>query len=956
MLDWLIASVCLVVGFGISLRVQSAYFSKAIPAPANSRTQSFQNKLLTSLQQSLQQADVDDNDDEHAHHYGSVMRSPALQAKLETVVRQMIKLYVDYWYSYLSLDEPSLGPKVEELLWRLVDAVQLRFHQIDTTDFLAQDVVTLLTTHFHSCHRDPPTEFRSHPSIGREEDRLAYNRHLGECLLQLLLPSEELRSPLMRTLLREVVGVSVLNYTLEMLSSPDWINQQLVWHLDSIKQQRQTRPQSYAYAANYAAFVKLIEDCENVDELEDMRYHIIAELLQTQQVQQLQSLLKQGKADKKVLSLVQDTAKASHLKSRNLARYLNQCNYAKGRCEKRIEQLGGYHYSRKTNDLEVDGDIRLSAPKSQQETDDDTAGSLDDCLENGMVLGYFLQYLSPKHMARHLKCWLAIQDVRKLIQETHVVKYAPMLNAISIIHNVAPDVRSLQLPLDMVETLQPWVDKLTKDDSFEETTETTRVVTSLLLQAQKPLSIALEQQYRSFLLSEHYRNFVHHVGQGFTRIPRSPRKPAAATPRRRRGLSRSNSTTSELDLSFASETPSTTGSAAGSDVDDLDGQDTVTAEVLVELREKLKLAEGDVIVAELEGRSPEVLLQRRDSLQQQIAFVQRNMETVANYWLAVGTWQVEVQSISPAVKHETDAIWVEVAVHRAKEDHSSASHDGWVVYRELADFQRLHAQLKDVARTLPKTWKPKYKRTRDGTHSTWITLRKQLQALIDAILQDQMLQESQALYEFLKREQNSTIAMEATSDTVVEEEAPPLEGEDQDALLSEGDDELDSIAKPMYRLLAEIFGLRGVFQWMRRSLIAFARVTFGSSINKALREGVDWLFYEPQLMFYLDSFLENVLVEEVVDVPTRSPEEQEQTRQQAQELLIEMIPELLASLVGQTNCRKGFLGLFQAFQSQHRNRHVLYCFLELLLTRLFPELPARDLDACLIPMDSTQSE
>ena len=403
-----------------------------------------------------------------------------------------------------------------------------------------------------------------------------------------------------------------------------------------------------------------------------------------------------------------------------------------------------------------------------------------------------------------------------------------------------------------------------------------------------------------------------------------------------------------MDLSFASEAPST-DSTTGSDAGDYQ-PDPLTVEALSELRDRLQLVEGDMIVAELEGRNKEALVQLRASLQQQIMFVRRNMETEASYWLALGSWQVEVQSISPAIKHETDVIWVEVAVHRASAKDAAASHEGWVVYRELADFQRLHTQLKDAGH-LPKAWKPKYKRTRDANHSTWQGLRKQLQLLVDAILGDRVLRESQALYEFLKRGQGSTIT---APDTIADESNSPVGEEEEESLLSEGDDELDSIAKPMYRLMAEIFGLRGLFQWMRRSLIAFARITFGSSINKALREGVDWLFYEPQVMFYLDSFLVNVLVEEVVEVIERSEGEQTQTCHEARELLLEMIPELLASLVGQTNCRKGFLGLFQALQSQHRNRHVLYCFLELLLTRLFPELPVRDLEACLLPMDSTK--
>ena len=45
----------------------------------------------------------------------------------------------------------------------------------------------------------------------------------------------------------------------------------------------------------------------------------------------------------------------------------------------------------------------------------------------------------------------------------------------------------------------------------------------------------------------------------------------------------------------------------------------------------------------------------------------------------------------------------------------------------------------------------------------------------------------------------------------------------------------DSFAEPLYRFVAEIFELRGVFKIFRQSLITFVRVAFGKSINKQLR-------------------------------------------------------------------------------------------------------------------------
>lgn len=44
----------------------------------------------------------------------------------------------------------------------------------------------------------------------------------------------------------------------------------------------------------------------------------------------------------------------------------------------------------------------------------------------------------------------------------------------------------------------------------------------------------------------------------------------------------------------------------------------------------------------------------------------------------------------------------------------------------------------------------------------------------------------------------------------------------------------DAIAEPLYGLLGEVFDLRGVFRWLRRSLITFVQITYGRTINRFL--------------------------------------------------------------------------------------------------------------------------
>lgn len=45
-------------------------------------------------------------------------------------------------------------------------------------------------------------------------------------------------------------------------------------------------------------------------------------------------------------------------------------------------------------------------------------------------------------------------------------------------------------------------------------------------------------------------------------------------------------------------------------------------------------------------------------------------------------------------------------------------------------------------------------------------------------------------------------------------------------------EERDSIAEPLYALLSEVFDMRGVFRWLRKTLVTFVQITYGRTINR----------------------------------------------------------------------------------------------------------------------------
>nr|XP_012640375.1 sorting nexin-25 isoform X5 [Microcebus murinus] len=246
----------------------------------------------------------------------------------------------------------------------------------------------------------------------------------------------------------------------------------------------------------------------------------------------------------------------------------------------------------------------------------------------------------------------------------------------------------------------------------------------------------------------------------------------------------------------------------------------------------------------------------------------------------------------------------------------------WTVPRRLSEFQNLHRKLSEN------------------------------------LLSDERLCQSEALYAFLSpspdylkvtdvQGKKPTFSLSSFLERLPRDFFSHQEEEiEEDSDLSDyGDDvdgKKDALAEPCFMLIGEIFELRGMFKWVRRTLIALVQVTFGRTINKQIRDTVNWIFSEQMLVYYINIFRDAFWPNGKLAPPTkiRSKEQYRETKQRAQQKLLENIPDTLQSLVGQQNARHGIIKIFNALQETRANKHLLYVLIELLLIELCPELRA----------------
>uniref|UniRef100_A0A8C8SH08 Sorting nexin 25 n=1 Tax=Pelusios castaneus TaxID=367368 RepID=A0A8C8SH08_9SAUR len=282
----------------------------------------------------------------------------------------------------------------------------------------------------------------------------------------------------------------------------------------------------------------------------------------------------------------------------------------------------------------------------------------------------------------------------------------------------------------------------------------------------------------------------------------------------------------------------------------------------------------------------------------------------------------------------------------------------WRVPRKLSEFQNLHRKLSECFPSLKKVQLPSLSKLpfKSVDQKFMEKSKNQLNNFLQKLLSDERLCQSEALYAFLSpspehlkvidvQGKKSAFSLSSFLERLPGDFFSHQEEEtEEDSDLSDyGDDvdgKRDALAEPCFMLIGEIFELRGMFKWVRKTLIALVQVTFGRTINKQIRDTINWIFSEPMLVYYIGVFRDAFWPNGKLASSTRSKSEEQsqETKQRAQQKLLENIPDTLQSLVGQQNARHGVIKVFNALQETRANKHLLYVLMELLLTELCPEL------------------
>ena len=98
----------------------------------------------------------------------------------------------------------------------------------------------------------------------------------------------------------------------------------------------------------------------------------------------------------------------------------------------------------------------------------------------------------------------------------------------------------------------------------------------------------------------------------------------------------------------------------------------------------------------------------------------------------------------------------------------------------------------------------------------------------------------------------------------------------------------DDIAEPLYSLISEIFDLKGVFKWFRKSLVTFVQLSFGRTISRHLQETSNWMVSEGMIVTYITMFKNSFWINGQLrpEATLRSTEEKDQSRKEAKDLFL----------------------------------------------------------------------
>ncbi|XP_077158360.1 sorting nexin-25 isoform X2 [Paroedura picta] len=789
-----------------------------------------------------------------------VIISHNMDKALKEVFDYTYRDYILSWYGHLSRDEGQLYHLLSEDFWEVAKQLRHRLSNIDVVKVVCHDVVKALLTHFcdlkvaNSRLEEQPRPFVLHPCLKDANEEVRFLKACSQILVYCLLPSKDAQSLSLRIVLAEILASKVLKPVVELLSDPDYINQMLLAQMEYREQVNEHHKRAYTYAPSYEEFIKLINSSSDVEFLKQLRYQIVVEIVQATTISSFPQMKRQKESKGKETAAM----KADHLRARNMKRYINQLTVAKKQCEKRIRLLGGPAYDQQEDGTFEDGD-----------------GQSQKILQ-------FEDILCNPSYREHFRIYMERMDKRALISLWESIEYLKNANKAEI-----PQLVSQIYQDFFVESREIPVEK----SLYKE------IQQSLVGNKGIEVFYKIQTDVCETLKDRYYPSFI--VSDLYERLIKKEEERSAI----------------QITSDYKDEVSQICDEVIDEGSSGINEQASYALNKLRQLNDKLEYKRQALnslcsspkpdrkIVSKLKD---EITLMEREHSDLQL-HIERTDWWCENF----GMWKASINTSEVLEENGEQVPSYSVMVGLQEIGHTEAKE--WTVHRRLSEFQSLHRKLSECFPSLKKAQLPSLSKLpfKSVDQKFMEKSKNQLNNFLQKLLSDERLCQSEALYAFLSPSPEhlkvidiqgkkssfsiSSFLERLPGDFFSHQEE---ETEDDDDLSDDGDDvdgKRDALAEPCFMLIGEIFELRGMFKWVRKTLIALVQVTFGRTINKQIRDTVNWIFSEPMLVYYINIFRDAFWPNGKLASSTkpRSEEQGQETKQKAQQKLLENIPGII---------------------------------------------------------------
>ncbi|XP_035431412.1 sorting nexin-25 isoform X1 [Spodoptera frugiperda] len=866
-----------------------------------------------------------------------------VDSQLQLLIDYVLRDFVARWLKELSHKPEPVIDKFKEHVWGAVQNLYERLLRVDAEKLLASDMVTKITQHFEririarSCaiELNQPPVFALAPHLMSYDTELHYLRQISELIIMFLMPRCYSLAPATH-LMREILACKVLQPAIDLVTEPDYINQKIIQYLEAQKEVDAMHVRTHEYAKTFEDYIRLINSCNNVDTLKRLRYDIVTQIMQATT---LQNVKRAKGVDIEVIekSGSQNVSRQQIADAKKLKRYINQLTIAKAECETALRKLGW------------DG----AFPTVESDSKTLPLHKIMESVTGRRYLSMFLETMCSQGLVGF---WMAVEELRHSPRSSW-----HQLGAEIFYTYIRSPSAEIKVDKDTRKRMEAFLLGDKGPEVFYEVQDT--VVDTIQ-----------EKYYHSFLLSDHYTALIAEL----------------ATEEANKGKDITSDRSPIEDRQLSNESVSSAESVAGTI--HLTEHSTYARRKLDELQERHnnKIQALAALRASLKPESPALAMLANEV--EKLAGEQMRLEAHlarTDTWAEhLGRWRASVHSAE--IIDESKPPQFVIVVHMAEQESMTDEErpeqitTGWVLLRTLNEFQELHRKLRPMCAELKNLELPtnsfKFlfgKNDKNSLEKAKILIQKYL----EFVLEDDRLNQSEALYTFLnpsseylkqgdlpkKNKFSFSTLFKSTSSEATNRSSQEKEqfthlsaDEDEISLYLDGNgsdnnsksmtsslrgagaiaEERDSIAEPLYALLSEVFDMRGVFRWLRKTLVTFVQITYGRTINRQIKETVTWLFSEQMLHYYISVVLKSWWPGGTLSENTsnRNFQDKEHTCTLARQQLSESVVDALASLVGAQAAARGAHKLFYTLQNTTHNKQLFYELFELVLLEVFPEL------------------